>query len=59
MLFQGIKYLENTMTIHYQNLIQNLPNLEVSTFANVESSIPPIQRLAQLPIFLSDNLGNP
>lgn len=48
------KYDDNTLPKPYSKSA----NLEVSTFANVESSIPPIQRLAQLPIILSDNLGN-
>lgn len=49
------KYDDNTLPKPYSKSA----NLEVSTFANVESPIPPIQRLAQLPIIFSDNLGNP
>ena len=34
-------------------------NLEVKTFANVDSSIPALQRLKSLPVVLSDTSGNP
>lgn len=34
-------------------------NLEIKTFANVDSSIPTLQRLKTLPIVLSDASGNP
>ena len=33
-------------------------NLEIKTFANVDSSIPALQRLQSLPIILSDTFGN-
>lgn len=33
-------------------------NLEIQTFAKVDSSIPPIQRIKNTSIFLADNLGN-
>ncbi len=33
-------------------------NLEVKTFANVDSSIPTLKRLQSLPIILSDTFGN-
>ena len=33
-------------------------NLEVKTFANVDSSIPTLKRLQSLPIVLSDTFGN-
>ena len=33
-------------------------NLEIKTFANVDSSIPALQRLQSLPIVLSDTFGN-
>lgn len=34
-------------------------NLEITTFAHVDSSIPTLQRLQSLPITLSDTFGNP
>jgi len=34
-------------------------NLEIKTFANVDSSIPALQRLQSLPIVFSDIYGNP
>ncbi len=34
-------------------------NLQVTTLANVDSSIPTLQRLKSLPIVLSDTFGNP
>lgn len=49
------KYDDNTLPKPYSKSA----NLEISAFANVDSSIPPIERLGQLPVFLSDNLGNP
>ncbi len=33
-------------------------NLEIKTFANIDSSIPALQRLQSLPIILSDTFGN-
>ena len=33
-------------------------NLEIKTFANVDSSIPALQRLQSLPVVLSDTFGN-
>ncbi len=34
-------------------------DLEIETFAEISSSVPPTQRLENSPIFLSDNLGKP
>ena len=33
-------------------------NLEIETFAKIDSSIPSINRLESCPIFLSDSFGN-
>jgi len=49
------KYDDHTLPRPYSTS----DNLEVTTFAHVDSSIPTLQRLQSLPITLSDTFGNP
>jgi len=49
------KYDDNTLPKPFSKSA----NLEITTFAEVDSSVPPIQRVEHLPISISDNLGNP
>ena len=48
------KYDDHTLPKPFSKL----DNLEIETFAKVDLSIPPIERLQTLPISFSDNLGN-
>jgi len=48
------KYDDHTLPKPYSIL----DNLEIETFARIDSSIPPIQRLENSQILLSDSLGN-
>ena len=48
------KYDDHTLPRPYSTS----SNLEIKTFARVDSSIPPIERLKSSPIILSDSLGN-
>ena len=48
------KYDDHTLPKPFSKL----DNLEIETFAKIDLSIPPIERLQTLPIVFSDNLGN-
>ncbi len=48
------KYDDHTLPKPYSTL----DNLEIETFARIDSSIPPIKRLENSQILLSDSLGN-